>query len=129
MLGSNIWVYGGIFGTLFVDHCWVLKLSPLYEGTDKRQIFLWQSSNCNCIIFNLAFAHKSRGSHPVLLIILLVLCYCDMSVCECVYARIAHISIWIIKMMPLRITCMWGAIWSLNWFLCGIRSPLSQNCC
>lgn len=77
----------------------MLELSPLYEGTGRRK----ELTNFCCrvqivtALFSIwACEHKSRGSHLVLLVILLVLCCCGVTVCECVYARYALISICII---------------------------------
>lgn len=37
MLGSDGWDHGDIFGTSFVEYCWVLELSPLYEDTGRGE--------------------------------------------------------------------------------------------
>lgn len=68
----------------------MLELSLLYEGTVRRKELTYFCCRVQIVsaLFSIwACEHKSIGSHRVLLIILLVFCRCDVSVCEGVYAR------------------------------------------
>lgn len=70
----------------------MLELSPFYEGTGRRKELTYFCCRVQIVtvLFSIwACEHKSRSSHLLLLLIWLVLCCCDVSLCKiCTYLNL-----------------------------------------